>query len=150
MTTRAEIVAEARTWLGVPFAHQGRTRAGTDCGGLVGAVAVGAGIIPPSWWADEFDPLHGGYARTPSHGTLQRICDSFMRPIDPEAIQPGDVVLMRFRTEPQHMGILGDYLHGGGLSLIHALSSCGRVAEHRLALEWRRRIVGAYSMPGVI
>lgn len=149
MTTRAQIVAEARTWLGVPFAHQGRTRAGTDCGGLVGAVAVSVGVLPATWWADEFDPIHGGYARTPAHGALQRICEAFMTAIDPPAIQPGDVVLMAFATEPQHLGIVADYVHGG-LSIIHALSSAGRVAEHRLAPEWRQRVMAAYSMPGVV
>ena len=33
------IVAEARTWLGVPWRHQGRSRAGVDCAGLVVLVA---------------------------------------------------------------------------------------------------------------
>ena len=148
MTTRADIVAEARSWVGVPFVHQGRSRAGTDCGGLVGAVAVACGVVSPSWWAEQFDVEHGGYARTPSHGTLERICERFLQPIDEATMQPGDVVLMSFKTEPQHLAILGNYVHGG-LSVIHALSRAGHVAEHRLSAEWRRLVVGAYSMPGV-
>lgn len=149
MTTRAEIVAEARQWRETPFQHQGRTRGvACDCGGLVGGVAVALGILPATWWADVFDPLHGGYSRTPAHGTLQGICELFMVQIDAETIQPGDVVLMRFKVEPQHLGIVADYVHGG-LSLIHALSTAGKVTEHRFAPEWRSRIVAAYSFPGV-
>jgi cell wall-associated NlpC family hydrolase len=29
------IVSAARSWLGVPWRHQGRTRQGVDCAGLV-------------------------------------------------------------------------------------------------------------------
>ena len=71
-----------------------------------------------------------------------------MTEIDPADIQMGDVMLMKFKTEPQHLAIVANYVHGG-LSMIHAMSTVGRVAEHRLAPEWRARVVGAYSMPGV-
>jgi cell wall-associated NlpC family hydrolase len=146
MTTRADVCTAARTWLRVPYHHQGRTRAGCDCGGLVGAVAVQCGIVPASWWAQVFDPAFGGYARQPSLGTLQRVCESFMAPVGEPL--PGDVLLMRFATEPQHLAIVADYRHGG-LSIIHALRDAGCVTEHRLAPQWRQRIVQAYTMPGV-
>ena len=32
--TREMVVAEARTWIGVKWRHQGRTREGVDCIGL--------------------------------------------------------------------------------------------------------------------
>jgi uncharacterized protein YijF (DUF1287 family) len=62
----------------------------------------------------------------------------------------GDVVWMRFEKEPQHLGIVGDYVHGG-LSLIHAYNGAGvnRVVEHRLDDTWRARIVAAWRYPGV-
>jgi cell wall-associated NlpC family hydrolase len=148
MTSRAEVVVESRSWLGVPWHHQGRTRAGCDCGGLIGAVAVALGIVPASWWQDTFDPLYGGYGRAPANGTLRRVCGSFMAKIDPAGMQPGDVMLMKFKSEPQHLAIVANYVHGG-LSMIHAMSTVGKVAEHRLAPEWRARVVAAYSMPGV-
>lgn len=146
--TGAEIVAEARRWRGVPFAHQGRTRAGTDCGGLIGGVAVALGIVSADWWERTFDPAHGGYSRQPSHGQLSAICESFMRCIEIDDARPGDVALMRFRADPQHLGILADYRHGG-LSIVHALSSAREVCEHRLSPLWRDRIVSVYRMPGV-
>jgi cell wall-associated NlpC family hydrolase len=39
MPGRTDIVAAARTYLGVPWRHQGRTRAGLDCAGLIVMVA---------------------------------------------------------------------------------------------------------------
>lgn len=147
MVARADIVAEARTWIGTPFAHQQRTRGvGTDCGGLVGGVAVALELVPVSWWAESFDPQFGGYSRQPSHGTLQRVCETFMRRVDDYL--PGDVLLMRFVGEPQHLAIVADYVHGG-LSIVHAMLRVGRVAEHRLSPEWRRNVVAAYAMPGI-
>lgn len=143
--TRADVVTEARRWIGTPFHHQARQRGvGCDCGGLVGGVAVALGIVPRDWWAQVFDPQWGGYGRQPAHGTLQRVCESFMRPVDQPL--PGDVVLMRFAREPQHVAIVGDH---GGLSLIHGYEAIGAVCEHALDDKWRRRIVQAYHMPGV-
>lgn len=144
--TGAEVVAEARAWLGTPFVHQGRTRAGCDCGGLVGGVAAALGIVAPQWWAEVFDPMHAGYSRQPHGGQLQRVCDEFMAPVAEP--QPGDVLLMAFAEEPQHLAIAADYAHGG-LSMVHALASRGKVVEHRLCSTWRSRIVQAYRLPGV-
>jgi cell wall-associated NlpC family hydrolase len=148
MITRADVAAEARRWLGTPFAHQARTRGlGTDCGGLVGGVAVALGIVPADWWQVHFDPRFGGYARQPAHGTLQRVLESFMATTDDP--QCGDVVLMTFGSEPQHVGVLADY-RWGGMSLVHALEAAGKVIEHRMSSLWRSRIVAAYRYPGVI
>ena len=149
MTTRAEVVAEARRWVGTPFVHQGRVRGhGCDCGGLVGGIAVALGIVPADWWQIVFDPRFGGYGRQPANGVLEAVCESFMSAIDPDAAEPGDVLLMRFADEPQHLGIVADY-RNGGLSIVHALSRVGSVVEHRLGGLWTWRIVGAYRMPGV-
>lgn len=146
MTTRADVVAEARTWLGTRFAHQCRARGvGVDCGGLIGGVAMALGIIQTAWWADVFDPAFGGYARQPSLGTLQRICDSFMQPTDD--LLPGNVMLMRFAREPQHLAFVSEL--DGRATMIHSMGSIGRVVEHGLDFKWQRRIVQAYAMPGV-
>lgn len=62
--------------------------------------------------------------------------------------QPGDVLMMRFHSDPQHVAILADYRHGGR-SIVHSMASVGAVAEHRLSPEWRARIVAAFRLPGV-
>lgn len=149
MATRSEIVAEARRWIDTPYMPQARLRGvGVDCGGLIGGVAVAVGIVRLDWWQREFDPMHGGYSRMPSGDTLRTICDRFLMPIERCDVAPGDVVLMRFESDPQHLAIVADYAHGG-LSVVHALNRVGAVREHRLSAVWLERVVGAYAFPGV-
>ena len=141
MVTRAQVVAEARGWLGTPFEHQGRVRgAGVDCIGLLIGVAQSLGLT-------QFDVT--GYGRTPSAGMLQDGCRTHMRPLALADVQPGDVLLMRFVREPQHVALVGDYVHGG-LSVIHSYQGAGGVVEHRLDDVWRRRVVVAFEVPGVV
>jgi cell wall-associated NlpC family hydrolase len=48
MATRAEIIAEARTWLKTPWRHQGRLKGiGCDCVGHIVCVPRALGIFPP-------------------------------------------------------------------------------------------------------
>ena len=46
MIPAGAVVAAARGWIGVPYLHQGRSRSGIDCIGLVLQVAREAGIGP--------------------------------------------------------------------------------------------------------
>ena len=145
MTTRADVCTEARRWVGTPFAHQGRTRGlGCDCRGLVGGVAVALGLVGADWW-DQFDLHFGGYPEQPPAGLMAKACDTFMqRTAVPE---PGDVVVLAFHLDPQHMGIITPYPHGG-LAIVHALHVRG-VREHRLAHTLAAKITQAYRLPGV-
>lgn len=138
---RAAIVAEARTWLGTPWQHQQRRRGlAVDCVGLVIGVARTLGLVPA-----EFDVQ--GYPRVPD-GTLLARCDAVMRRIGQPQLQPGDVLVVEVDREPAHMGLLGDYRHGG-LSFIHAATRAGRVVEHRLMFAANLRFRAAYALPGV-
>ena len=140
MTTRAQVVAAARGWIGTPFLHQGRARhAGCDCAGLIIGVAHELGLT-------DFDTAD--YARTPHGGRLRQVCDEQLRPIPEREIAAGDVLLLKFIAEPHHLAFGGDYVHGG-LSLIHAYARGRGVVEHRLDATWRARIVAAYRLPGV-
>jgi NlpC/P60 family putative phage cell wall peptidase len=146
---RHDVVAEARTWLGTPFHHQARVRGvGVDCAGLVIGVSRALDLVPAT-----FDVT--GYARQPDGRSLLALCDQHMRRVDQADMGPGDVLVLRWDHDPQHMGIVGDYLHGG-LSLIHALGVPGdkrsRVVEHRLDLTVMiggGRFVAAFRLPGV-
>lgn len=140
--THADVVAEARRWLGTPYQHQGRVRgAGVDCAGLVIGVARALGIVAP-----DFDIQ--GYARQPDGHSLAEHCAACMAPIAPADALPGDVASIAFQGHEMHLAILADYAHGG-LSIIHALLRARRVVEHRLDAAWHARIVGWYRMPGV-
>lgn len=145
MIGRKTIVAEAREWLGTPYHHQARLRGvGVDCVGLVIGVARSLGIVAP-----EFDV--GGYPRTPDGRSLLSITDGHMERIAQDAMQPGDVVVVCIAPgSPQHLGILGDYRHGG-LSLIHAYNGghANGVIETRLMLHSRFAFAAAYKFRGV-
>lgn len=143
MTTRADIVAEARRWLGTPFLHQGRTRGvGVDCVGLLIGVARALGLVAP-----ELDVT--GYPRTPQGNTIVDRCGEHLPRLELAEAQPGDVLVVRIDVLPQHAGILADYRYGG-LSIIHALDQRGRhrgsVVEHRLDPGLAARAVAAYRL----
>jgi cell wall-associated NlpC family hydrolase len=142
---RAAFIAEARTYLRVPFRHTGRSRRGVDCVGLVAVAlaAVGRDV------ADRRD-----YGRDPVRDGLRAVLvDHFGEPVwrkgEPmEALQPGDVALMRWHEAGgvhlfNHVGILTDYPLGG-VALLHALAQNREVVEHRLAEPWTRRVIEAF------
>ncbi|MGB1539877.1 MAG: hypothetical protein ACPG80_02870 [Rickettsiales bacterium] len=145
----AQIVAAARRWVGTHFHHQGRIKAhgkepgGCDCLGLLVGVAEelallakdGKGILA------QFDERDYGHIPNGAHLKVQ--LDALLNPVALEAMQPGDILLMRFDASPQHLAIVSDYAYGG-LGIIHALASARKVVEHGLDAHWRKRIVGVY------
>ena len=132
--TADDIIAAARACIGTPFRHQGRIPGvALDCAGLIVAVAESVG-------ADYID--HPGYGRNPANGLLESVLDEqpFLERVFDR--QPGDVLLMRFSGEPQHLAICA------GDTLIHSYEAVGRVCEHRLASVWAARIVRTYRFKG--
>jgi len=150
MTTRDDVIAEAPTWLGTPFHEGAHLRGiGCDCIGLVGGVAVGAGLAPADFWETDFAPWHG-YSQTAHEGSLIAGLDAFLDRIDPHDARAGDVIVIRWAGEPQHLAILVPYAHGG-LAMVHALNAPAiqRVTEHRLGGAWLRRVSHAYRYRGL-
>lgn len=146
MVNRAAIVAAARAWLGTPFHHQARAKGvGCDCAGLIIGVGRELGLLPAG-----FDI--NGYPRTPDGVSLLQHCDEHMVPVSRQEMGLGDVIVIRWEKQPQHLGFIGDYRHGG-LSMIHAMGSTGHkrgsVIEHRLDPTMLARFVAAYRLPGV-
>lgn len=138
MIERADFIAAARGWLGVPFKHQGRSRAGVDCAGFVICLARELGLVPA-----DFDI--NGYRRVPD-GTMLEACHQTLQPA--AGIDDAHVLVLRFSVQPQHVAIPVPYRHGG-TALLHALQQARGVVEHRLDATWRGRIVGAYRFEGV-
>jgi cell wall-associated NlpC family hydrolase len=144
--TRADVIAEARCWLDTPYIHQHRAKGhGVDCAGLVIGVARELGLV-----AADFDV--NGYPRAPDGKALLELCDQFMTRVRNRDLLPGHVLVFAFEKYPAHMGIVGDYMHGG-LSIIQALGQTdgkGRVIEWRLESSRRGwKPVQAYALPGV-
>lgn len=137
MTTTEDFRAAALSWVGVPFAHQGRSRAhGVDCVGLVLGVANELGLLPP-------DTDVTGYRRAPD-GSMLRLCDEWM---DRAPLADSHVAVLRFSVAPQHLAVLVP--RGAGWAFVHALERNGAVVTHRVDEAWRRRIVATYRLRGV-
>lgn len=135
-----KIVQTAREWLDTPYQHQQRLKGvAVDCVGLVIGVARELGIVRP-----EFD--YTGYARVPHGNNMLQVLRANMRQIPRDQMRPGDVVCVSFGGDPQHVGIVGDYRHGG-LSIIHAASNPGCVVETRLLFGKVFTFVEAYQFP---
>lgn len=144
--TLADVVAEARTWIGTPYEHQHRAKGhAVDCVGLVIGVARELGLVAP-----EFDV--NAYERRPDGRELLAQCARYLTPVPLGAMQPGHVLALVLRHDPQHLGIVGDYVHGG-LSLIHAFGRVGgggRVEEWRLIPDRKAfRPIQAFALRGV-
>ena len=135
MITRADFVAEARTWTGTPWRHQGRFKGlAVDCVGLVLETARALG-------ACDFDFTN--YERRPN-GDLRTYCDALMERIPLAQVDAGDVILFAWNNSPVHLAIVT-----GPDTIIHAFVINRRVVEHRIDDRWRSLIAGAYRVPGV-
>ena len=125
----------ARAWLGVPWRHLGRSRAGVDCIGLVILAAADLGLRLE-------DPAP--YARTASDARLADGVAAYgLRLAEPE---PGAVLVLRSGRFGGHVGIAGRHPATGAPTLIHASADYEAVREHRLTPELRRALVGAWRL----
>jgi cell wall-associated NlpC family hydrolase len=128
------IVAYAREALGTPFQHQGRICGlALDCAGLAAHVATRLGMPFNEW---------PGYGRTPHDGLLESVMKAQPCLKEVNDLQPGDLVLMKFVKEPQHVAIYA------GETIIHSYESVGRVVEHRLDATWLSRITHTFRFKG--
>jgi cell wall-associated NlpC family hydrolase len=144
MTTRADIVRVARSYLSTPFHHRGRLPGvGLDCAGILVCVARELGLMAPDFDVPPYTP-------TPDGRTMLAWCETYMTRVSQDAMQPGDAIVLITDVYPQHLAILGDYRHGG-LSIIHAASNADppRVIETRLMFARNMRFVAAYALPGI-
>jgi cell wall-associated NlpC family hydrolase len=134
---RAQLVTEARRWLDVPYVHQGRTRYGVDCIGLI--LCVRDALEP--WDALRREPRN--YARHPRDGMLldrvRASCFLLARPED------GALILIRWpkTPEPSHVAIFA------GGNIIHAYQRAKRVVETGFRAHWLRNAHSYWRLPGV-
>ncbi|MBX6323088.1 MAG: C40 family peptidase [Rhodospirillaceae bacterium] len=138
MPDKGAIIAAARSWKGVPWRHQGRSRQGVDCVGLVVAVARDLGLHPVDWTA---------YRR---HAADREIVARFraqLHEVPLAEAQPGDVLLFREQAYPCHAAILSVW-HGVP-HIIHAHASRRQVVEEPYAGDWPARATHAFQMSDI-
>lgn len=140
---REQVIAEARSWVGTRFHHQGRCKknnahkGGVDCIGLIVGVAQAVNFAV----ADETD-----YSRQPQGSRLSDAMHLYLHSIALSEVRAGDVLLFTFEKDPQHVGIVSE-LSGGELGLIHAYREARGVVEHRLDDHWWKKAVAAFEFP---
>lgn len=137
MITAAQVVAEARVWLGVPYVHQGRSKYGVDCIGLVLCVRDAV----ESWPLGR--TFVRTYARRPQDSLLLSIVEQHGQRI--EQPEDGCMILIRWpRTPcPTHAGI-----YAGG-NIIHAYQRAKCVVETGFRSHWLRDAHSYWRLPGV-
>ncbi len=135
MITREQFIEQTRSWVGVPWVHQGRNRNGVDCIGVLIVNAHHFGLT-------AFDTTD--YGRVPIGQNLLHQCDQQMTRKPTRDAIPGDVLLMRLSRFPQHFALLS-----GEHRIIHARAEDGKVVETNIPETWWKRVVAVYSIPGV-
>jgi NlpC/P60 family putative phage cell wall peptidase len=160
--TRAAIVAEARSWIGTPYRHQGSLKGiGCDCLGLVrGVWRAVIGPEPeatppyaPDWAeAGGGEPLAAAARRhlVPVPLVLSSSASNLIVPRERgregcEGWRPGDVLLFRWRAgmPAKHAAIVT-----ASDKMVHAHDGAA-VAEVAIAPWWRRRLAYAFRFPGL-
>jgi len=136
MPSRNDVVTEARKWLGTPWVHQGRARAGIDCAGLLIVTMQGLGL--------PVEDMHG-YRRSPDGRAFR---EHIMRQTDLALTpQPGTIALFREAQFPTHTGFFA--IRDGKLTLIHAYMPAGKVVEEIYDHEWPERLVAMRDIRGL-
>ena len=141
LIARSKIMEVARSWVGIPYLHQGRTRRGIDCIGLIVEVAVGLGVDVPL--------IPNNYTENPSSNLLVASCEAHLqKATDDQKLLPGSIaVLWGFdRGMAQHFAIVGEV--AGRPTMIHAFSKRRQVVEHGWDEFWMKRFVRVYEYPG--
>lgn len=142
--TRAEIITEARRYLGVRYQKKGRSERGLDCLGLL--VMLGRTFDVPHTDAQDYSD----WPRS-DHLILHTLDRYLIRqsPLTPPALWPGLVGVFAERRLPGHTGVFSE--RDRRVYLIHArinppcvIEECwDQVPRHEL------RLIGLYAFPGM-
>lgn len=130
------IAEHARTLVGVPFAHCGRTQTGLDCVGVVLASCRAAGV-------DLGD--YRGYSRQQTMNDATAMLSPILTHFDcvpRSSISPGDLLLFSVRGVLTHVGVFV-----GENQFVHAYEgSLQKVILDRLTHQWRKRLKGVFRL----
>lgn len=136
MITVPALIEEARSWVGVPYLHQGRSRLGVDCAGFLVALMRGAGELP-----SDFRDVRN-YGRRPN-GELEALVARHCVRVPTAA--SGLLVLIQWRghSRPSHTALLT------GPTMIHCYERRRAVVEHSYRGMWIRDTHSLWRLPGV-
>lgn len=150
MATADDVIWEARSLVGAPVIHRGRTRAGgVDCLGLIILSGVSAGVLDPP---DEVNWPYAEYGRLPNPRRLVETLNHFLTPIDLKDAGPADVISISWgaRDLPMHLAIRAEFEQRASMIHAYAVLRPPRVVEISYAGDWVERTCGAWRYPGLI
>jgi len=130
--TREQVIATARSYIGVRFRLHGRDRNGLDCVGLLYRVGTDLGFN----LEDDTD-----YNRRPQVEKINNMLAKYTRPAPRTPPRNGQVLKLRQHMFPMHLGFL--VVENGRLSVINANLHKKAVVEdtydmwHDLVMEHR-------------
>lgn len=137
------IAERARSLIGTPYLHQGRSRSGIDCVGFVAyAIDYPMDKIPP-------------YSADPINGELEAALSAefgaaLLTNPTMDQLKHGDICAMQYRGPIRHVGIILNHPDrkncAGVLTLIHSDRKSNAVTEHTLDFKWLRRIVKVWRL----
>lgn len=156
--TEEQFVAEARSWIGTQYHHQGRLKrtnkhkGGCDCLGLILGVLGNLGMkslirdkqgrrIPFAYFDNT------SYSYNPNGRKFQEEIEKHLLQISArEDLRFGDMGLFSFEGNPQHVGIIAE-LPNEGLTVIHCNALARRVSEHSMDKWWDKFVCGYRFAP---
>ncbi len=126
----------AGRYIGLPFQEHGRDRRGLDCWGLVR-------LVLSEQFAIALPSLATEYARTTDAARIGTLIETqtalCWESVDPGNETCGDVVVMRLRGRPLHVGIvLGDR------QMLHVERGINSAIERYNSPHWQDRLAGFY------
>lgn len=137
---RQRIVNEARSYLGTPFKHRGRTLSGIDCVGLPIVIGHSLGL-------HSYDDGVEYTRQSSGHVLLRPFLEHCERLSNPGETEDGDVLILKDRFYPHHTAIRAS--NGEMITIIHACAHRGRVVEDPFTEEWRSKLMTAFKFKGL-
>jgi cell wall-associated NlpC family hydrolase len=138
---RARIVQAARSLIGVKYVHQGRSRFGIDCAGVVVHAGAATGIP-----IEDHTVYPGGLNLNLMLEYLSKNAIKTMGKCVPAVSIPrGSIVLfLHPRIQLCHVGIKTE-----GASMVHSWKSTGKVTETPIDSRWHRVLESVWDFKGV-
>lgn len=137
---KQDFIEALRSELGTPWKHQGRlSGVALDCAGLVVVSARACGMEVP----DRLD-----YERRPDTAVLMGVIEDsglYLTPVN--ALQEGDLLVMKYDRNPQHLAVVTRIEQGRPPKIIHASAASRKTVEHYLTDDWRAILVHAWRFP---
>ena len=143
MIMRAQLIVEARSWIGTPYRHQASLKGvACDCLGFIRGLYRFA-------YGSEPEPVPAYSADWAEAGKLETLLEAARRHLVELPIadaRPADVLLFRWRPSlpAKHCAMLVTPRR-----IVHAYDAAGKVAEGNLQAQWDQRIVAAFAFPDI-